>query len=134
MPLFIRAMPVLCKCKWAYVGQPGSGHEVKARIVFDSCSQRTYVIQRLKDRLCLRPVASNTLNITAFGDAEPTQSEYEQVQFSIKAIDGMKLYAKGMLSQPSVMPYVVKPLRQLLRSNHIFKACAWLRNLIPQQH
>ena len=31
---------VLLQTAQAYVGQPGSGHEVKARMVFDSCSQR----------------------------------------------------------------------------------------------
>ena len=95
---------VLLQTTQAYVGQPGSGHEVKARIVFDSCSQRTCVTQRLKDRLSLRPVASDTLKITAFGDAEPAQSEYEQVQFSIKATDGMEFYAKGYVVPTTCNP------------------------------
>ena len=123
---------VLLQTAQAYIGQPGgSGHKVKARIVFDSCSQRTYVTQRLKDSLHLHPVASDKLKITAFGDEEPTQREYERVQFSIKAIDGMELYAKGMLFQPSATQYVVKPLRQLSRNILTFKGCAWQRNPIP---
>ena len=97
---------VLLQTAQAYVGQPGgSGHEVKARIVFDSCSQRTYVTQRMKDSLSLHPVASDTLKITVFGDEEPTRKEYEQVQFSIKAIDGMELYAKG-----HVVPTICNPI------------------------
>ena len=60
---------VLLQTAQVYVDQPGSEHEVKA-------------------------IESDTLKITAFGVAEPTQNDYEQVQFSIKAIDGMELYAK----------------------------------------
>ncbi|XP_028413520.1 uncharacterized protein LOC114536353 [Dendronephthya gigantea] len=97
---------VLLQTAQALVGQPGSsGRKVKERIVFDSCSQRTYVSQHLKENLDLSLVGSDTLKITAFGDDEPSQKEYEQVQFSITALDGMELYAKGY-----VVPTICSPI------------------------
>ncbi len=81
---------VLLQTAQAVVGQPGnSGQKVKARIVFDPCSQRTYVTQRLQKTLNLHPVGSDMLKITAFGDEESTEREYDQVRISITAIDGM---------------------------------------------
>ena len=60
---------VLLQTAQAVVGQPGnSGQKVKARIVFDPCSQRTYVTQRLQKTLNLHPVGSDMLKITAFGE------------------------------------------------------------------
>ena len=80
---------VLLQTTPAYVGNPGSyGREVKAKIVNDSCGQRTHVIQRLKESLYLHSVGRDTLKVTAFEDEEPSQREYEQVQISITAIDG----------------------------------------------
>jgi hypothetical protein len=107
--------------------------EVRARIVFDSCSQRTYVTQRLKESLNLRPIASDTLKITAFGYEEPTQREYEQVQFSITAIDGMELYATFCIY---VVPTICNPIcSQTIEVQGAEKYdCVYLKYLVMNQY
>ncbi len=45
------------------------------------------------------------LKITAFGDEESTEREYDQVQISITAVDGMELYIKGY-----VVPTICSPI------------------------
>ena len=71
---------------------------MKSRIVFDSCSQRSYITQRLRENLNLLPNGSDTMKITAFGDKEPRQRECEKVQISITALDGMELYVNGYVA------------------------------------
>ena len=76
---------VLLQTALAFVGQLGdSEHRMKARIVFDSCSERTCVLQHLREIPNLRLVGEDTLKITAFENDEPSQKEYEQVQRTLQ--------------------------------------------------
>jgi hypothetical protein len=60
---------VLLQTAKAYVCRPDN--ETKAsnvRVIFDSCSQRSYVSQRLAKRLCLPVIGQDNLLIKTFGE------------------------------------------------------------------
>lgn len=79
--------------------------KVKVRVIFDSCSQRSYVSQRLHGTLQLPVIGSHNLLIKAFGDESPRLRSCELVQLSITSIDGMELYVNAYC-----VPTICSPL------------------------
>ena len=87
---------VLLETARAAVGSPNDPpRKVNARIIFDSCSQRTYVSHRLQDTLKLPQVGADELLVKAFGDETPKSRYCELVQLSITSVDGMELYVNA---------------------------------------
>ena len=84
---------VLLQTARAIVGKPGDPRKkVQARIVFDSCSQRSYISKRLQDALKLPAVTSDNLLVKTFANESPRLMSCDMVQISITAMDGLKLY------------------------------------------
>lgn len=84
---------VLLQTAKAYVCRPDN--ETKAsnvRVIFDSCSQRSYVSQRLAKRLCLPVIGQDNLLIKTFGEETSRLRSCELVQIAVKGVDGMSLY------------------------------------------
>ena len=87
---------VLLQTATAPVSRPDDPNsQVQARIIFDSCSQRSYVSERMCKALNLPSIGTDNLLIKAFGDESPRLRACNVVQLSITSVDGMKLYVKA---------------------------------------
>ena len=63
-----------------------------AQIIFDSCSQRSYVTFRMREQLNLPTVVKETLLIKTFGDHSASVKECDIVQLCIRTVDAMSVY------------------------------------------
>ena len=97
---------VLLQTAQAYVSNPTNPQQkIKARIIFDSCSQRSYVSHKLHKALNLNSIGCDRLLIKAFGEETPKLKSSELVQLSITSIDGMELYVNAYS-----VPIICSPL------------------------
>ena len=58
------------------------------RILLDTGSQRTYITNRLKEKLNLRPVKSETLHLNTFGDQRYTKQRCDVVNLRLQGSQG----------------------------------------------
>ena len=65
---------------------------VQARILFDSGSQKSYVSQRLKEALSLKPIHSETVVIKTFGSTDEMVQTCDNVQLCVQGVNGLNLY------------------------------------------
>ena len=88
---------VLLQTAKAMVGNPNVPQQQKlqSRIVFDSCSQRSYISNRLKNSLGVQPVNKQSLLVKTFGNDSPKLMSCDLVQVSITAPDGLELYVNA---------------------------------------
>ena len=88
---------VLLQTAKAMVGNPNVPQQQKlqSRIVFDSCSQRSYISNRLKNSLGVQPVNKQSLLVKTFGNDSPKLMSCDLVQVSITATDGLELYVNA---------------------------------------
>lgn len=87
---------VLLQTAQSLVGPPNDPrNKVNARVIFDSCSQRSYVTHRLQHALKLPVVGNDNLLIKAFGDESPRLRSCDLVQLALISDDGMELYVNA---------------------------------------
>ena len=60
----------------------------QVRILLDTGSQRTYITSRLKSKLNLSPVKSETLHLNTFGDERYTKQQCDVVNLRIQGSQG----------------------------------------------
>ena len=79
------------------VGNPNvpQQQKLKSRIVFDSCSQTSYISNRLKNSLGVQPVNKQSLLVKTFGNDSPKLMSCDLVQISITVTDGLELYVNA---------------------------------------
>ena len=84
---------VLLQTAESLVGKVGSVMKAKhkARIVFDSCSQRSYISNRLSYTLNLETVESENLLIKTFGDEPPKVLACNRVKFAVTDTEGNEI-------------------------------------------
>ena len=101
---------VLLQTATAMAGNPNvpQQQKVQARIVFDSCSQKSYMSNRLKNSLELQPVNKQSLLVKTFGNDSPKLMSCDLVQVSITAVDGLEVYVNAFS-----VPFICSPI-----SNH----------------
>ena len=75
------------------------------RIIFDSCSQKTYVSEKLQKSLNLPVVGSDTLLIKTFGETSAKLRKCDIVQFAVHSLDNMRIYVTGY-----VVPTICSPV------------------------
>ena len=91
--------------KLNYVCRPDNETRAsKVRVIFDSCSQRSYVSQRLAKQLCLLIIGHDPLSIKTFGEESSRLRSCELVQVAVKGIVGMSLYVNAY-----VVPVICTP-------------------------
>ena len=78
--------------------------EIIARAMFDSGSQRTYVSERLRDRLQLPAVGSERMQIKTFGSLECSDRSYDVIQLKIRAKEEL------LTVTALVVPLICSPL------------------------
>lgn len=77
------------------------------RLVFDSCSQRSYITENLKNKLALRVIGKDSLLIKTFGESDARLRSCEIVQVGIKTAFGETVYV-----QVYVVPVICGPPTQ----------------------
>ena len=84
---------VLLQTAQSLVGKVGvvMDEKHKARIVFDSCSQRSYISNRLRSTLKLETVESENLLIKTFGDKSPKVLSCNKVKFAVTDTEGNEI-------------------------------------------
>ena len=75
------------------------------RVILDSCSQKSYITTRLRDRLNLHSVTSNKVLIKEFGNDKGTLRSCDSVQLAIKGADNLTVYINAF-----VVPLICSPL------------------------
>ena len=78
---------------------------VNARMVFDSCSQRTYITENLQRTLNLPVTGQDTLIIKTFGEDSGKLRRCDIVQVAEGTLDGMKIYVTAY-----VVPLICAPI------------------------
>ena len=72
---------VLLQTARARVGNPNGEHSCHVRVLFDSCSQRSYISTRLRSKLGLPSFENETVLIKMFGNNEGSLKKSDIVQF-----------------------------------------------------
>ena len=80
---------------------------LNVRLVFDSCSQRSYVTQTVKEKLQLPVVGRDSLLIKTFGQSDARLRTCEVVQVDMKTLCDATVYV-----QSYVVPVICGPLTQ----------------------
>lgn len=83
-------------------GMPQSPREI--RMVLDAGSQRSYITNRVKDALQLRPEGHQHISVVTFGSNQRNSQDCEIVRIHMKLKDGsakeFKLFAVPLICQP----------------------------------
>ena len=99
---------VLLQTARAVVFCPHDGsNSTNVRLVFDSCSQRSYITEQLKNHLCLPVIGKDSLLIKTFGENDARLRICEIVQVAIETLNGTVVYVKTY-----VVPTICGPLSQ----------------------
>ena len=99
---------VLLQTETADVVRPDNeSYPLSVRLVFDSCSQRSYMTKNLKDKLGLQVIGRKSLLIKTFDESGARLRTCEIVQVGIEAIFDAIVYI-----QAYVVPVICSPLTQ----------------------
>ncbi|XP_068756263.1 uncharacterized protein [Montipora capricornis] len=98
---------VLLQTATAEVVLPNNSSSLNVRLVFDSCSQRYYVTQTVKEKLQLPVVGRDSLLIKTFGESDARLRTCEVVQVDMKTLCDATVYV-----QSYVVPVICGPLTQ----------------------
>ena len=63
----------------------------KVRVILDSCSQKSYVTTRLRDKLNLPNINSNKVLIKEFGKENGSLKTCDNVQIAVKCADNLTI-------------------------------------------
>ena len=86
---------VLLQTARARVGNPNGGNSCHVRVLFDSCSQRSYISTRLRSKLGLPSFGSETVLIKTFGNNEASLKKCDIVQFALECQDQLKVFVNA---------------------------------------
>ena len=97
---------ILLQTARANVSSPSDpSYATAARLIFDSCSQRSYITHQLKETLNLPVIGNETLSIKTFGEMAPKLQSCEVVQFGVTTLNGTVIYVTAY-----VVPVICNPL------------------------
>ena len=97
---------VLLQTAQAFVCRPDNQEiGVNAHMIFDSCSQRSYITSKTREQLNLPTVGKETLLIKTFGDDSASIKECDVVQLCIRTLDGLNVYVTSY-----VVPVICSPV------------------------
>ena len=97
---------ILLQTAQAFVSRPDNQETgMYTQVIFDSCSQRSYITCKTREQLKLPTVGKETLLIKTFGDNSASVKECDIVQLCIRTIDGMSVYVTAY-----VVPVICSPV------------------------
>ena len=82
---------VLLQTATTNVKNPQSNRSVKARVLLDPGSHRTYVTKKLANRLELKRLEKEIISVVTFGSTKPKQIESRIVSIELPLKDGTHL-------------------------------------------
>lgn len=98
--------PVLLQTAQAFVCRPENQETgVNATVIFDSCSQRSYITSQTCEKLNLPVIVKETLLIKTFGDNSACVKECDVVQLCVRTTNGMSIYVTAY-----VVPIICSPV------------------------
>ena len=103
--------PILLQTARLRVVDPGNGnHETSVRAILDSGSQRTYVTSRVRERLKLPTVMTETLHIRTFGDSGGHEEICDVVKLGVRIEKGETLEMSVLVVPLICSPLVSQPI------------------------
>ena len=97
---------VLLQTAQAFVCRPDNPEiGLNAHMIFDSCSQRSYITSTAREQLNLPTVGKETLLIKTFGDDSASIKECDVVQLCVRTLDGLNVYVTSY-----VVPVICSPV------------------------
>ena len=81
---------VLLQTARAGVGSPNGENSYHVRVLFDSCSQRSYISTRLRSKLGVPSFGNETVLIKTFGNNEASLKKCDIVRFALECQDQIK--------------------------------------------
>ena len=98
---------VLLQTAQASLSSPSSEESTKIRLIFDNCSQRSYITESTQKRMNLPVTGSDTLMIKTFADTAAKLRKCDIVQCAIETVDHMKIFFSAF-----VVPVICSPISQ----------------------
>ena len=95
-----------------YAFGPDPNSEQLVRVLFDLCSQRTYISEELKQKLNLKSLKTETLNLNTFGTDKFRKQKCDLVEINLEGKDGSVIRLK-----PLVFPIICSPLSSSININ-----------------
>ena len=90
----------------ARVGSPNNVTSANGvRILFDSCSQKSYISARLRNELQLPTIRTDRILVKTFGKEEGSLKSCDVVQVAVDCVDGMKVFVNAY-----VVPLICSPI------------------------
>ena len=89
-----------------YASGPDPNSKQLVRVLFDLCSQRTYISEELKQKLNLKSLKTETLNLNTFGTDKFRKQKCDLVELNLEGKDGSVIRLK-----PLVFPVICSPFR-----------------------
>ena len=84
---------VLLQTAKAKVSTPNNvSNSCTVRLLFDSCSQKSYISTRLTNQLCLPTINTDNVLIKPFGKEDATLKRCDVVQFVVKCTDSLNVF------------------------------------------
>ena len=97
---------ILLQTARASVKEPGSDQSgANSRIIFDSCSQRSYISEEMQRTLHLPVAGQDILLIKTFGEVSAKLQRCDIVQVAVQTIDDMEVYVSAY-----VVPTICAPI------------------------
>ena len=109
----------LLQTAYSKVCNPVKSKFMSVRILFDSCSQRTYVSERVVKNLGLRPITSKTVTVKTFGNEKGQQMDVNEYEICLNTRDNMCVYVKA-LSVPDICGSICGQYVDLAIKQHPF--------------
>ncbi|CAB3984668.1 Hypothetical predicted protein [Paramuricea clavata] len=79
---------VLLQMTTAYAYNNADSKRTKIRMLFDSGSQRSYITNELKEKLDLKPIKQETLNLNTFGEEGFKRQKCDMFSLQLQGEDG----------------------------------------------
>ena len=83
---------VLLQTARAGVGSPNGENSYHVRVLFDSCSQRSYISTRLRSKLGVPSFGNETVLIKTFGNNKASLKKCDIVRFALECQDQIKAF------------------------------------------
>ena len=108
-------------------------HKVRARVLFDTGSHKTFVTQRVADNLSIVPVRKECLAIRTFGSGKVKESTRDVVELKLMPLNGEK---SAMTINAFVVPHIseicnVHP--EIVKYEHPHLTNIWFSDVCPSQ-
>ena len=88
---------VLLQTATGNITDPSENKTTTVRILFDSCSQRTHVSNKIVEKLALKPISRQTVTVKTFGKENGQTLNVSEYEFCLKTLNNeMNVYVKAL--------------------------------------